>query len=92
MIVVMHAVQHRQADDLAIKTRRAGRCGWHWNGLGDALVRSGVIEILDIFRDILQQLPFAQEKHKVQALAPQTAEEPLTIRIRAARRWACGGP
>src|SRR5215510_12804341 len=56
--------------------------GWHGNGLSDALVGSSVIEVVDVFADPAQELPFAENEPKVQALPAQIAQEPLAYRVR----------
>lgn len=52
-------------------------------------MRSGVVEVLDIFRDTLEQLPFAQDKIAVQTLTAQAAQETFAHAIRARRGDGC---
>ena len=80
-------MQNRQCDNLCVKLIEGGRrCNWNRNGLSDSVVGSGMIVVLDIFRDILQQLPFAEDKEEVQTLAAQTAQETFAKRIRTRGR------
>src|SRR5260221_6452119 len=48
-------------------------------------MRSSVVEIGNVFYDLVKQVPFAQDEQEIQALAAQTAHEPLANCISAGR-------
>src|SRR5262249_54491644 len=73
----------RKSDNLSVKLALLGRSDRDRNSLRDALVRSGVIEIVDIFLHLAQEASFAQNEQAIQALPPQTAHKPLAYRVRA---------
>ncbi len=47
------------------------------NGLRDALVRAGIVVVLDILRHLAQKLALAQNEEEIQALTTQAAQEPF---------------
>ncbi len=56
---MMEASQHGDADNHAIRWLGFGRRGHTGNGLGDALMRTGIVVVLDILRHLEQKLAFA---------------------------------
>jgi hypothetical protein len=50
-----------------------------WNLLTDTLMRPGAVVIIDIFMHRAIELAMVQDKHRFQALTPQTANETFTI-------------
>jgi hypothetical protein len=65
---MVYAMQNRKGDNFSVKLARLRRNNRDWNGLGDTLVRSGVIVIVDIFRDLVQEVSFAPDEQAIQAL------------------------
>ncbi len=68
---MVQAVQNWESDNLSAKLALLGRHNRDGNGLRDALVRSGVIEIADILRHLAQEVSFAQNEQAIQAFPAQ---------------------
>ncbi len=82
-----------------VETSKNGACGDFGNGahraipallrfgdtLIDALMRSRMIEVLDVFVQDAPQVGLAHEQDVVQALAAQAADQPLADGVRVRR-------
>jgi hypothetical protein len=79
----MKTAQDRQGDDIPRALawiRRHLCCGW--NHLFESLMRSGLIEVVNILSEDPAKMAFVEDKDVVQALSADTAEEALTDGIR----------
>jgi hypothetical protein len=71
----MQTAQHWHTDNLTVGMIRQLRDAWDWYALVDALMRSGFVEIGDVFGYNTPEMALAQDEHVVQAFASQTAKE-----------------
>jgi hypothetical protein len=81
-VVVMQTVQHRDREHLP-----GLRIPWQQllclrYPLPDPLIRSGAVEVGDVFLQDPDQIEHAKHQHVIQTLPPQTPHEPFTDRIR----------
>ena len=75
----METAQDRQGDDIPrvlAWIRRHLCCGW--NHVFESLMRSGLIEVVNILSEDPAKMAFEEDKQMVQALAADTAEEAFT--------------
>ena len=75
----MQATQDWQGEDLGIISMWRNRPTIpFWNLLPDALMRSGLIEVLDIGTQDTMQLLLLQDEQVIETLAPHTAQKAFT--------------
>ena len=81
-VVMMQAMQNRKTDNLSPALALIGHRDRDRNGLSEPLVRSGMIEVVDILRHLEQEVTVAQNEQEIQALPPQAAHEAFAKRKR----------
>ena len=83
----MQATQHWHTNNLTVRMIR--ELWGTWNALVNALMRSGLVEISDIFGYDAPEMALAQNEHVVQAFASQTTEKALAKCVRARGFYRC---
>jgi hypothetical protein len=79
LVIVVQSTQDWQGEDLASRVIPKNRLPKpFWNLLPDTLMRSGLIEVLDIGTQDTMQLLLLQDEQVIQTLTSHTAEEAFT--------------
>jgi len=83
----MQATQDWQGEDLASLVIQRNRLpGAVWDLLPDALMRPGLVEVLDIGTQDTMQLLLLQDEQVIEALVPHAAHKPFTNGIGSRRQ------
>ena len=80
---MVQASQERPGDDVPCRHDVVIRRGVRTlrDRLADSLVRSALIVVVDVLAEHPAQVLLAEQQNMVEALAPQTADQPLADRV-----------